>query len=398
MAKRKIAEKDFLESDLPQTRKKQFFEILKNNYLTIFIIGLILLGATSLLIIKSFAVDYFNVASSKAVELGNLAKEERDYWIKIIFLISNALDIIIYPIIFIILAGVLRIYREYLFSDGVLFSYLFKKGVKNNYKQFLLMGIITGFIKLGSNALITFYGANVFSIIVIIFFVVIYLPIVIIYLYYSTIYTSNLLISLRNSIYVFMKTPWQTILFTIVLFGGVISLEFFFNFLYIKQIIYVVLATLLFPIAILAGFSLYLYFFDKYINVIDFPELIRMGLYIPNSEREELINQRLNKLAKRGDKDLTQIKNIVRYFKITGTDMTIFKELSDTDGVYDVEFDRRYKYIIYKEKDNSEEIIKKYIDDYENMEITPVQSKNNEDYVMIEEEKYHMVIVNKKRK
>lgn len=49
-------------------------------------------------------------------------------------------------------------------------------------------------------------------------------------------------------------------------------------------------------------------------------------------------------------------------------------------------------------KENNEDKIKENIDDYENMEITSVQSKNNEDYVMIEEEKYRMVIVNRKRK
>jgi hypothetical protein len=36
MAKRKIAEKDFLESSLPQTRRSQFFDIVKNNYGVLF--------------------------------------------------------------------------------------------------------------------------------------------------------------------------------------------------------------------------------------------------------------------------------------------------------------------------------------------------------------------------
>ena len=43
---------------------------------------------------------------------------------------------------------------------------------------------------------------------------------------------------------------------------------------------------------------MYLHFFDKYINVLDFPDLLRTGLYVSNSEREALIDKRLMKLAK----------------------------------------------------------------------------------------------------
>lgn len=73
---------------------------------------------------------------------------------------------------------------------------------------------------------------------------------------------------------------------------------------------------LLLPLAILAGFSMYLHFFDKYINVLDFPDLLRTGLYVSNSEREALIDKRLMKLNKKGFEDLTPIKNVIRSFNV----------------------------------------------------------------------------------
>ena len=68
MAKRKIAEKDFLESELPQTRRSQFFDIIKNNYGLLFKVGLILLGILISSIVKGFFADYLNILTLGATK------------------------------------------------------------------------------------------------------------------------------------------------------------------------------------------------------------------------------------------------------------------------------------------------------------------------------------------
>ena len=128
MAKRKIAEKDFLESELPQTRRSQFFDIIKNNYGLLFKVGLILLGILILLIVKGFFADYLNILTLGAMKNGNLQEIEGEYWRRIIYVVSNGIDLILYPFIFVMLGGVLRVFLQLCYEEGVLFSYLFKKG------------------------------------------------------------------------------------------------------------------------------------------------------------------------------------------------------------------------------------------------------------------------------
>ena len=67
MKKRKIAEKDFLESYLPQTRRSQFFDILKNNFNVVVKIGLVLLAFFLLLLAKNLILDLLNTATNTAV-------------------------------------------------------------------------------------------------------------------------------------------------------------------------------------------------------------------------------------------------------------------------------------------------------------------------------------------
>lgn len=397
MAKRKIAEKDFLESDLPQTRRSQLFSMLKINWLTFFTLGLILFGSLILLIAKNFVVDYFNALTLNAVKLGNMEKAEGDYWIRIIFLISNGADIVLYPLIFVILAGVLRVIRQLFYSEGLLFKYHFKKGVKNNWKQFVFAGLLTATIKLGCNALITFYGSNGYTIAVVVFFAVIIVPLIVIYLYYSTIYTSNFFISFRNSLYIYVKSNWQTLLFVIVTFGGIVSLEFFFNFPYVKQIIYIVLAIFVLPIDIAVGFAIYLNQFDKTINIVDFPELIRMGLYVPNHEKEMLIDKRIKILIKKGYEDLSVIKNMARQFQIKGTDMTSFKENDLEKEMYYVEFDQKYKYIIYLINDI--ELDKSFIDRFceeKDYDLIETLTKDNKNTYQLNDKEYGMYFLKRK--
>ena len=356
MKKRKIAEKDFLESYLPQTRRSQFFDILKNNFNVVVKIGLVLLAFFLLLLVKNLILDLLNTATNTAVEAGDLLKKDGEMYMKLFFIISNAIDIILYPIIFIAVAGVFRVIRQLAFSEGMFFIYFFKKGIKDNYKQFIFMGVLTALIKLGVNTLITYFSLSSFiSIASLGFFIVIYIPIVVIYLYYSSIYSSTLAISLRNATYIYIKNILPTLAFVLVLFAPIILTEYFFNWPFVKQSIYALGVTLLLPIILLGGYLMYLNSFDKTINVTDYQELIRKGLYVSNEELEQFVLKGLKiKSAREFDETILNLKDIISKFPLKGKYITTIQRKDESS--YKVIVDKDIYYLLQLSKEENNEL------------------------------------------
>ena len=381
MAKRKVAEKDFLESDLPQTRKSQFFDIIKINYGIIFKIGLFLFIPLFLLIVKNFFIDYFNILTVNAVKNGRLQDVEGQYWINMLFIISNAADILLYPLLFIFLGGVLRVFRQLCYSEGMLFSYFLKKGIKDNWKQFLIMGLVTALLKFGMNALIAFYGFNFYSIVVFVFFLIIYIPVVVVYLYYSTIYVSNIFISLRNAFYIYIRSIWQVLLFVVITFSLPILFEFFFTGLFIKQTIYVFVSILALPLVILGGFLMLLDRFDKTINITEYQELIRKGLYVSNEELEGYIDRANKLMDRRGiyPESMEFIKGVVKEFATKEKNITSLQYKDEYS--YEVIFDKEKHYLLTK---NNKQVLKE--------EMKLVFTKDGKDSFYQEEKKQHFYL------
>lgn len=362
MAKRKIAEKDFLESELPQTRRSQFFDIIKNNYGLLFKVGLILLGILILSIVKGFFADYLNILTLGAMKNGNLQEIEGQYWIRIIYVVSNGIDLILYPFIFVMLGGVLRVFLQLCYEEGVLFSYLFKKGIKDNWLHFMIMGFFTALLKLGMNALTAYVGFNFYSIAILVFFLAVYIPIVIIFLYYSVIYRSKLIYSLRNSSYVYIKSLLPSIGFTIVLLALPVLLEFFLTGLFIKQFIYIVTVVTLLPLVILGGFLLNLEMFDRFINVTEYQELLRKGLYISGEELEKIIDRGNKIIDRRGlyEDSFIYLKEVVRKFDIKGNNITALQYKKD--NVFEVIIDKEKHYLLIKDSNSkSDELTKQLV-------------------------------------
>ena len=354
MAKRKIAESDFLESSLPQTRRSQFFDILKNNLWIIFRLGLILLLFFLPLIIKSYFVDFLNVATIEAVKDGLLLEEEGNFWTRIIFIIANGIDLILYPLIFIGIAGVLRVLRQLVHSEGVMFSYLFKKGIKDNFKQYMLIGLFASILKFAINLFAAFYGFNSLTVTLLVIFMTIFVPIFVICVYYGLIYQNSFLITFRNSFFIYFKSFLPTLAFVITLFLPPILMEFLLSWLVVKQIIYAILIVLPLPIMLLVGTCLYFNVFDRVINITEFPELLRKGLYVPHIEMEALIQKGLDIKTNRGFKDsYTKLIDIFKCFNIKGEHVTSLIEKEE--DCYDIITDNKYKYVLFEKETLNEE-------------------------------------------
>lgn len=300
--KRKIAESDFLIESLPQDRRHQFFDIIKVNFLTLLKLGLLLLLFFLPLLVKNYFTYYVNSLNYAAFKAGNLSEHDLSLASVYTLIISAACNLILYPVVFVGLAGSIRVIRQLTYAEGILFGYDFKKGIKNSWKQFVVLGILFALIQLICSTLFAFYKINVLTAIVYFVSVILIVPMIIVDTYYVSIYNSKLGQSLLGSLIVHLKANWKSILYTLLIIAPIVLIEYFLNIYSIKLSIYLPFIILLLPIVLLLGFEIYHPTFDDYINIIHYPEQVRRGLYVSESEKE-LIAQRKEKLEEKFNLD-----------------------------------------------------------------------------------------------
>lgn len=285
--KRKIASSDFLESQLPQTRKDQFKDILKINFWMLVKMGAILLAIFSLMLVKNYFTYFFNASFNTAYQNGNLTLEDKNVAIIYLLVISGAINLILYPPIFIVISGLLRIIRQLCYGEGIIFSYDYKMGVKSNWKSFLVIGLLFALIELLNIALFAFFGFNFITIIVVVLSILVFFPTLIASTYFLSVYQNKLGRGLLNSLFIHLRSAWKSVLVTIILILPVLLLEFVWNSP-LKLFVYLILILIGLPILLLFGFEIYLSIFDEHVNIYHFPEAVRKGLYVSEKEKEEI--------------------------------------------------------------------------------------------------------------
>ncbi|MCQ3035970.1 MAG: hypothetical protein MJ248_07155 [Bacilli bacterium] len=301
--KRKIASSDFLESQLPQTRKDQFKDILKINFWLFVKMGAILLLIFSLMLVKNYFTYFFNAAFNAAYKNGELTLEDKNASMVYLLIGSGAINLILYPPIFIVISGLLRIIRQLCYGEGIIFSYDYKMGVKTNWKSFLVIGLLFALFELLDIVLFAFFGFNFLTIIVVVLSLLVIFPTLITSTYFLSVYQNKLGRGLINSLFIHLRSAWKSVLVTILLVLPVLLLEFLWNSP-LKLFVYLILILIGLPILLLFGFEIYLSIFDEHVNIYHFPEAIRKGLYISEKEKEE-IKKKIEKLKENSNEKKT---------------------------------------------------------------------------------------------
>ena len=291
MAKEKRAKTDFLEENLPQTRKEQFFDLLKNQYKVIFFVGLMLLLLFIPDLVKNALKDVMNDKIHIALKESAITQEQATSGKFITWLISSAFDLVLYPIVFTGILGLLRVIRQMIYGEPVVFKYDFSIGFKENFKSGLLLGFLVGLAKFVFDlVIVSFASSAVVKTLAYVIFLLILLPMFIVCAFYSVIYKNRIGRSLGHSFLLYLKGSWRILLVMVVGIVPFIVLEFFLHFP-IKQLIYAVLILFLLPLVLLAGFMVMNFVFDEAINIGQYPSLYRKGLYISKEEEKQLLEK-----------------------------------------------------------------------------------------------------------
>ena len=282
----KFSATDFLELQLPQTRKDQFFFILKNQYWTLFLLGLLLMLSLLPIIINVYFKNFFENGFYDLYASKNISKAEYDSAFLYLTIGSSGISTILLSVFAISLSGANRIIKLMVYGEGVVFKEDFKLGIKQNYLNTFLICFFFGIILTIVRFLSTFFLEYLIGIPLYIFLAIVVAPIFIIALIFTSIYEANVFQCIINAAKLFVHYWWQFILLSIVPLGSIYALSLLGSTTYILSLIQIVLTVFVLPIYLLLLYEISNSMFDKYINKDNFEDNYMKGLYKPSNEKE----------------------------------------------------------------------------------------------------------------
>ncbi|MGI6714422.1 MAG: hypothetical protein ACOX3K_05215 [Bacilli bacterium] len=284
--RKKYSSKDFTVNELPQNRKQQFFDILKTQkYSLIKITLMLLLCALPLFAGYIFKVQYEYSAITLLHE-GGISEQEY-------FAVSGMSELIyqggcylFFAVFAVGLSGALRVMRQIVWGENILFFDDFKIGIKHNYVRCLLYLTLLNTCLVMLKVSRFFFGIfciPTMSLVVIIALIV--MPIIGVAMIYAQVYHITFFKSMKNSFILILNSPRLLL--------PIIPLEmiFIFDDLFFAYIpIFVTLAyfLLVFTIDILLLFLVASSSFDQLINRLRYPALYRKGLYNPEQDSQNI--------------------------------------------------------------------------------------------------------------
>lgn len=276
----KYRKEDFALSDLPDNRGKQFFDIFKNDWKTLFLSGLILF----LFSIPFLTLEFFHwfTVINLPIQLQNQGIDDVTIYSSLqLTEVLYELGLILCNLIIAIpLAGLARVLKRLVHGEGVLFKDDFFTGIKQNIWHFLLLMFIYSFLRFASQfTYIYIKNIPIVSEIVVgvstgILFIL-FVPIILFMFAQDAIYKMNIWTNFKNSYQLAIRSILVMLIFSLLIFG-----TYFISYI---PLIYVELIVWGFIIIIspLYFLSLSLFTmskFDRYINKDNYPEVYRKGL------------------------------------------------------------------------------------------------------------------------
>lgn len=271
---------DFGVNDLPLTRHQQFFDIFKNEWKTLLLMGVLLIFF-SLPYLTLDVIHWFikvNLPAQLAESGGT--PEMIQSGLMLTDILYEAILVIPTILIAVPLAGLARIFKRLIHGEGVLFKNDFFDGVKMNVWQFIVIIFIYALLRFITQLVFIFiqnipylaeivYGAS--SGILFIVFV----PILLFMFAECSLYKMNFMMNFKNS----TQLAFNSILYMII-FSAIIFSVYFMRYINhpVLRIGLDVVLILLSPLYLLALSLFTTSRFDRYINQEHYPEIYRKGL------------------------------------------------------------------------------------------------------------------------
>ncbi len=284
MKKRKTA--NFNALQLPQTRKDQYFFLLKNQYWNLLKIGFLSLAFFLPFLLLAIARDILNSEFLKLCNDGTIELAEYHTYFLLNTVGSSLIAYFFLPFLAVGLAGFNRLFRFLVEGEPLLMKGDFFAGVRMNYKRTLQGLLFFGAFFFLHTFAITYFQSPIIIVPSFIFILLLIVPIFFVYSAYSSYYEDKFIMNLVNSIRLYGYSWWQFLLlasFAIAAYYGVDSIPDY----YLKSAISSIAVALVFPLFSLLVHEIAICAFDKAINAHQFPERAYLGLYNPQKKPKE---------------------------------------------------------------------------------------------------------------
>lgn len=268
---------------MPHTRKEVFFDVLKLQWKSLLALGALVLLA-SLPLIACFLVEqiYSSIILDGVTSMENTAEYmAAANKISVLSSTISFIQIPFFAILGVVLAGIARIIRQYAYEECVHFSTDFSEGVKQNWKQALILSLTASTI----GAISAFaYGlrgladgmANLITALPMMLFVVLFIPIAAVIAVLIPVYNNSFSCNLKWAVFVFAKKPFRVII-SLILASMVFAVALLPNFY--AGLLGRIIGAILLPIAML-GFYLSIFdVLDELINKDNYPEIVGKGTF-----------------------------------------------------------------------------------------------------------------------
>ncbi len=286
--RRKINERktDFTVKELPHTRRQIFVDLLKNQKRQMVSLSMLLFVFLLPLVVDILLFNSFIIGIPTS----------EDNYSSIVFSLILYMMIIAIPCVmigFVGLSGLAHVCKNIAWQNAVLFGPEFFTGIKKNWKQSLVFGLIWGIslflLVVGSLFMLRTqvdseqpWVQSIGMGLCIVQFIV--LSIICVYsLTYSCYYTNTVWQVFRNSFVFFVAKFFKNLGLFIITTGLVVGLMFID---FIAQIVIIIVIAFLSSFMMISWTLLSHEAFDQYINKDNYPEYYKKGLYITEENKE----------------------------------------------------------------------------------------------------------------
>ncbi len=277
----KPREKDFTEDDLPATRRKQFGFLMRTRFGVMFRFNLL-----SALFFVPLAVWELLVSGYVSNYLADMTVAEQLSKALYLSLLRYGTEIPLFMLGFVGLTGAFYIARRISWGQSVKLLKDFGTGIKQSYKQFLLIGLVTGIVNLIANYIIDYSVLSLtvgnsllwtFVLVLAALFMLIFAVAVMFALCCSSLYNITFGRLFLGAFTMTFKTLFSSV--GVCLLSLLPLLVFMFMpWAFVRIIGYCVAAVFSIGFAVTMQTVYSFGVFDRFINEKQYPDFVRMGL------------------------------------------------------------------------------------------------------------------------
>ena len=269
MRKQRSAKSDFTAQMLPHNRVEVFFDVIKQRYDVLFKIGLLSLAFLLPAIVVGLIgeLSYVNAA-------GEGATGEELFDLQLFFAIVNAGP---FALVGFGLAGIMRIIRNLVWGEPIIFGKDFSTGVKQNGAVFVFTFLLFALINVVVTAAANVLPSGLVKALPVAVCVAVFLPVGEYVLCSSVVYKDGFFTLVKNSAKFYIKSAPISLLFAFLLSAALCVC--FIGPLALRLSLTAFAVVFLLPLYLLAR-TLYSHgVFDKLVNAALYPEYVDRGVY-----------------------------------------------------------------------------------------------------------------------